>query len=59
MQLPAHPQPAPWRGGSERPSRAVVPTCRPNAPFAELVRLSRTSITDEMRVGHRRRVLVE
>jgi hypothetical protein len=31
--------------------------CRPNAPFAELVRLSRTSIADEMREEHRRRVL--
>jgi hypothetical protein len=31
-------------------------SCRPNAPFAELVRLSRTSIADEMREGHRRRV---
>ena len=28
--------------------------CRPNAPFAELVRLSRTSIADEMREEHRR-----
>jgi hypothetical protein len=26
--------------------------CRPNAPFAELVRLSRTSIADEMREEH-------
>ena len=33
--------------------------CRPNAPFAELVRLSRTSIADEMREEHRRRVLSE
>ena len=33
--------------------------CRPNAPFAELVRLSRTSIADEMREEHRRRVLGE
>jgi hypothetical protein len=32
-------------------------SCRPNAPFAELVRLSRTSIADEMRDEHRRRVL--
>ena len=32
-------------------------SCRPNAPFAELVRLSRTSIADEMRVEHMRRVL--
>jgi len=29
------------------------------APFAELVRLSRTSIADEMREEHRRRVLGE
>jgi hypothetical protein len=34
-------------------------SCRPNAPFAELVRLSRTSIVDEMREEHRRRVLAE
>ena len=34
-------------------------SCRPNAPFAELVRLSRTSIADEMRKEHRRRVLGE
>jgi hypothetical protein len=34
-------------------------SCRPNAPFAELVRLSRTSIADEMREEHRRRVLEE
>ena len=32
-------------------------SCRPNAPFAELVLLSRTSIADEMREEHRRRVL--
>jgi hypothetical protein len=31
-------------------------SCRPNAPFAELVRLSRTGIADEMRDEHRRRV---
>src|SRR5690242_5522012 len=31
--------------------------CRPNAPFAELVRLSRQSIADEMREEHRRRVV--
>jgi hypothetical protein len=30
-------------------------SCRPNAPFAELVRLSRISIADEMRVEHTRR----
>ncbi len=34
-------------------------SCRPNAPFAELVRLSRTSIADEMRIERRRRVLGE
>jgi hypothetical protein len=28
-------------------------SCRPNAPFAELVRLSRTSVVDEMREEHR------
>lgn len=32
-------------------------SCRPNAPFAELIRLSRKSIADEMREEHRRRVL--
>jgi hypothetical protein len=33
--------------------------CRPNASFAALVRLSPTSIPDEMREEHRRRVLGE
>jgi hypothetical protein len=32
-------------------------SCRPNAPFAELVRLSRTSVADEMRIAYTRRVL--
>jgi hypothetical protein len=32
-------------------------SCRPNAPFAELVRLSQTSIADEMRIEHKRQVL--
>jgi hypothetical protein len=32
-------------------------SCRPNAPFAELVQLSRKSIADEMREEHQRRVL--
>jgi hypothetical protein len=32
-------------------------SCQPNAPFAELVRLSRPSIADEMRMEHTRRVL--
>jgi hypothetical protein len=31
-------------------------SCRPNAPFAELIRLSRTNIADEMREEHRRPV---
>jgi hypothetical protein len=34
-------------------------SCRPNAPFAELVRLSQKSIADEMREEHQRRVLGE
>jgi hypothetical protein len=32
-------------------------SCRPNEPFAELVRPSKTSIADEMRIEHTRRVL--
>jgi hypothetical protein len=32
-------------------------SCRPRAPFAQLVRLSKTSIGDEMRIEHARRVL--
>jgi hypothetical protein len=32
-------------------------SCRPNAPFAELVQLSRTSIAEEMRIEHTRRIL--
>ncbi len=32
-------------------------SCRPNAPFAELVRLSKTSVADEIREEHRRRIL--
>ncbi|MGN6748808.1 MAG: hypothetical protein ACTHJS_09475 [Xanthobacteraceae bacterium] len=34
-------------------------SCRPNAPFAELVRLSRKSIADEMRDEQRRRTIGE
>jgi hypothetical protein len=34
-------------------------SCRPNAPFAELVQLSPTSIADKMREEHCRRVLGE
>jgi hypothetical protein len=43
---------------------SLIPTlscrsCQPNAPFVELVRLSKTSIADEMREEHRRPVLGE
>jgi hypothetical protein len=34
-------------------------SCRPSAPFAELVRLSRTSIADGTSEQHQRRVLGE
>src|SRR6266550_5645597 len=34
-------------------------SCRPNAPFAELVQLTRTSIANETREEHRRQVLGE
>jgi len=34
-------------------------SCRPNAPFAELVRLSPTSFADQMREDHARRILGE
>jgi len=34
-------------------------SCRPNPPFAELVRLSPTSIADEMRTEYTRRALGE
>ena len=47
-------QPAKYRDGG-----GDCASCRPNAPFAELVRPSRTSIADEMREEHRRRVLGE
>jgi hypothetical protein len=43
-------------GSAQSNSRAVLALCRPNAPFAELVRLSKTCIADEMREKHRRRV---
>ncbi|MGH6673886.1 MAG: hypothetical protein ACRECV_18205 [Xanthobacteraceae bacterium] len=32
-------------------------SCRPNAPFAELMRLSKTSIADEIRIERGRRIL--
>ncbi len=46
----------------DAPISSLIPSlscrsCRPNAPFAELVRLSRSSIADEMRIEHTRRVL--
>lgn len=34
-------------------------SCRPNAPFAELMRLSRTSVADEMRNDYTRRRLAD
>ena len=34
-------------------------SCRPNAPFAELVRLSKKNIADEMREQHVRRTLAD
>jgi hypothetical protein len=48
----------------DAPVTSLIPalscrSCRPNAPFAEVVRLSRTSIADEMREEHRRRILGE
>jgi hypothetical protein len=41
------------------PASLSCRSCRPNAPFAELVRLSKTSIADEMWIEHTRRVLGE
>jgi hypothetical protein len=35
------------------------PSCRPNAPFAELLKLSRLSVTDEWNVERGRTVLAE
>jgi hypothetical protein len=32
-------------------------SCQPHAPFVELLRLSKTSVADEMRIEHTRRVL--
>jgi hypothetical protein len=50
LGAPLHPQAksSPGRGGNESHSRAVLPLVPADAPFAELVRLSRTSIADEM-----------
>jgi hypothetical protein len=46
----------------DAPLTSLIPalscrSCRPNAPFAELMQLSRTSIADEMRIEHTRRLL--
>jgi hypothetical protein len=46
----------------DAPVTSLIPapscrSCRPNTPFAELVRLSRTSIADEMREEHGQLVL--
>jgi hypothetical protein len=54
-KLDRHPDPAVT---SPIPSLSCR-SCRPRAPFAELVRLSQTSIADELREEHRRRVLGE
>jgi hypothetical protein len=34
-------------------------SCRPNAPFAELLRLSRSSVADELNVSRTREVIGE
>jgi hypothetical protein len=44
---------------AHHPFRAFMIARIVHAPFAELVRLSRTSIADEMRIEHTRRVLGE
>ena len=46
----------------DAPVSSLIPalscrSCRPNAPFAELVRLSRKSIADEMREQHQRHTI--
>ncbi len=38
------------------PAHCLATPARPDAPFAELVQLSRTSIVDEMRIEHTRRI---
>ena len=43
----AHARPPSRRGGDSFIPSLSCRSCRPNAPFAELVRLSRTSIADE------------
>jgi len=47
----AHAGPPPRRSRYQPHPRTVLSICRPNASFAELVRLSRKSIADEMRGG--------
>ena len=46
------------RSAQEQRGKSVR-SYRPNAPSAEFVRLSRTSIADEMRIEHTRQVLGE
>jgi len=56
---PAHAAPSPRRG-DHRPHPALSwRSCRPNAPFAELVRLSRLSVLDECNVERGRAPLGE
>jgi hypothetical protein len=55
-------RPADARASPLRAVTSLIPalsrrSCRANAPFAKLVRLYRTSVADEMREEHRRRVL--
>jgi hypothetical protein len=48
-----HPGPSDWRSDTGVTSLVPALSCsRPNPPFAELVRLSPTSIADEMREEH-------
>jgi hypothetical protein len=46
------------RSAQEQRGKSVQ-SYRPNAPFAEFVQLPKTSIADEMRMEHTRRVLGE
>jgi hypothetical protein len=55
-------RPAPARSHHDAAITSLIPalscrSCRPNAPFAEVVRLSRKSVADEMREEHQQRVL--
>jgi hypothetical protein len=50
-----------WIRHHESAVTSLIPalSCRPDAPFAELVRLSQTSIADEMHEEHWRKILGE